>query len=99
MCSYEMTSLLKQIDEQKDHMIVAMNILMFLIRHQVVLLNLLEPKESQLAWDKCKLNLLCSQAAKLVSDDESSGCGSTNGSSSSESLSTEASSLDMELVK
>ena len=48
MESYEITSLLEQIDEQKDHMIVAMNILMFLIRHQVVILDLSQSKDSQL---------------------------------------------------
>lgn len=94
MQSYEMTSLLAQIEERKDHMIVAMNILLFLIRHQVVQLNLSQPKDSQLSWNKCKLNSLCSQASKLVNEEDSA---STSGSS--ETLSTEASTSDIELVK
>jgi len=93
MYSYEMTSLLAQMDERKDHMVVAMNIFMFLIRHQVVHLNLSQPKDSQLSWNKAKLNSLCSQATKLANEDSASTSGS------SETLSTEASTLDIELVK
>ena len=93
MCSYEMTSLLAQMDEKKDHMIVAMNIFMFLIRHQVVHLDLSQPKDSQLSWNKAKLNCLCSQATKLYNEDSASTSGS------SETLSTEASALDTEFVK
>ena len=94
MYSYEMTSLLAQIDERKDHMIVAMNILMFLIRRQVVHLDLDKPKDSQLSWNKSRLNSLCSQATKLANEEDGA---STSGSS--ETLSTEASTFEIELVK
>jgi len=98
MESYEITCLLEQIDEQKDHMIVAMNILMFLIRHQVVILDLSQSKDSQLSWDKSKLNSLCSQARRLGRDEEDSSRVSTR-SSYSESLSTETNSCDIEIIK
>jgi len=98
METHEITSLLEQIDEQKDHMIVAMNILMFLIRHEVVILDLSQSKDSQLSWNRSKLNSLCSQAKRLVSDEDLSHR-STRSSSSESSLSTETSSCDIEIIK